>query len=130
MNTETKGATPPNREKILADLVRLQSLSRELGELCRATLEGSSQGPAHGLSEKAQESIRLVESLVDQASGQESLDRYRATTSQLEDLIAGIASAADQEDLDTLRLRAAEAVDEWASAVGQILEGVLSRARP
>ncbi len=130
MSTETKGATPPNREKILADLVRLQALSRELGEICQAAMEGPSQGSARGLSEKAQESIRLVETLVDQASGQESLDRYRAATSQLEGLIAGIASAADQEDLDTLRLRAAEVVEEWASAVGQVLEGVLSRARP
>ncbi len=130
MSTETKGATPPNREKILADLVRLQALSRELGELCQAAMEGPSQGSAQGLSEKAQESIRLVESLVDQASGQESLDRYRAATSQLEALTEEIASAADQEGLDALRLRAAEVVDEWASAVGQVLEGVLSRARP
>jgi len=130
LSIETKGATPPNREKILADLVRLQALSRELGDLCQAAMEGPSQGSAHGLSEKAQESIRLVESLVDQASGQESLDRYRTATSQLEVLIGEIARAADQDGLDALRLRAAEVVDEWALAVGQVLEGVLSRARP
>lgn len=130
MSTETRGTTPPTRETILADLVRLQALSRELGETCQKAMENPSQTPDLGLSDKAQESIRLVESLVDQASGQESLDRYRSATARLEALIGEIASAALQEDLEALRSRASEVVDEWASAVGQVLEGVLSRARP
>ncbi len=129
LNTQT-GMTPPNRESVLADLVRLQALSRELNEACQQALD-KRQGPrAPDLSEKAQESIRLVERLVDQATGQEPLERYRAATANLEDLLLRVSAASSQDDLEALRQTALTAVDEWASAVERVLEGVLSRARP
>ncbi len=85
---------------------------------------------APDLSGKAQESIRLVERLVDQATGQEPLDRYRTATADLEDLLLRVSAAGCQSDLEALSQKALTAVDEWASAVERVLEGVLSRARP
>jgi len=124
------GNPPPNRESVLADLVRLQALSRELNEACQQAMENREGFCAPDLSGKAQESIRLVERLVDQATGQEPLDRYRTATADLEDLLLQVSAAGCQSDLEALSQRALTAVDEWASAVERVLEGVLSRARP
>lgn len=121
---------PPNRETVLADLVRLQALSRELGELCKQALESRAAFPAATLSEKAEESIRLVERLAGYASGQDSLEQYRRATAQLEALIARVHGAQDPEELERLQGQALDSVNEWASAVERVLEGVLSRARP
>lgn len=121
---------PPNRETVLADLVRLQALSRELGELCKVALEARAAFPAASLSEKAEESIRLVERLAGYASGQESLEQYRLATNRLESLISQVHSARDPHELQKLQEQAVECVNDWASAVERVLEGVLSRARP
>lgn len=132
MSSDTTGTpeAPPNRETVLADLVRLQALSRELGELCKQALESQSAFPAATLSEKAEESIRLVERLAGYASGEKSLEQYRRATGRLESLIAQVHSAREPEELDRLQGQALESVNEWASAVERVLEGVLSRARP
>ncbi len=130
LSTQTSGNTPPSRESVLADLVRLEALSRELSEACQRAMDHRDAGSAPGLAEKAQESILLVERLVDQATSQEPLDRYRAATSQLEDLVLQVSAAGNPDDLKALRQTALKAVDEWAAAVERVLEGVLSRARP
>lgn len=132
MSTDTTGTpdAPPSREEVLADLVRLQALSRELGDLCQQALETRAALPVALLSEKAEESIRLVERLAGYASGQESLEQYRSATTRLEVLIAEVHAADDPEALQELQARAVESVNDWAAAVERVLEGVLSRARP
>lgn len=119
---------PPRKETILADLVRLEALSRELAEECRAALERRGAGDA--LSEKAAESIRLVERLAGYASGEDSLEEYRQATQRLEGLIREVDTARDPAELAALQQRALESVNAWAGAVERVLEGVLSRARP
>lgn len=133
LSSETTGApetVPPTRESVLADLVRLQALSRELGELCSKALENRGDLPARSLSEKAEESVRLVERLTSYASGEESLEQYREATARLECLLQDVSSANDPGHLEAVQQRAVDAVNDWAAAVERVLEGVLDRARP
>ena len=128
--TGTPNATPPSREAVLADLVRLQALSRELGELCARAMEPAASPSARSLSEKAQESVRLVERLAGYANSQESLGQYREATARLEDLIRRVARAGEPVQLEALKQEAPGTIHDWASAVERVLEGVLVRARP
>lgn len=128
--TGTPSTATPSREAVLADLVRLQALSRELGELCARALEPEAPPPARSLSEKAQESVLLVERLAGYANSQESLGLYREATSRLEDLIRRVAQAGEPAQLEALKQEAPGTINDWASAVERVLEGVLVRARP
>lgn len=117
-----------SRDYILTYIVQLQTISRELLNMCREALQKEPTSPSASLSQKAAESIAIVEHLAKLAHDDEILGQYVSTTHGLERVISAISAADNPDELNRLQEEAGHLVNDWGNTVDKLFRSVLTSA--
>lgn len=127
--SQESSATPATikKEEVIAGIIQIQKVTRELAVLCQQALS-TDMDVSPDITNKARESVAIVEDLAKRAHDPASLQRYLETTTILENIVKVIADTNDTQELLNLHSQAIDAVDAWAGTVENLLKGIIAQA--
>lgn len=120
----------PSREELMKDLERLREVSSRNEKLTKELASAAGEALEKirkEIDECVNEQSKLVDKFIDLSGDKEAIKRFRGIVKEIEDWTNKLDKTSAEKEVEELRLKILNGVEEWINCLESIISGVIAK---